>query len=781
MRCHRFAHRENFSLLARTACAVFVTAGTLLCPLSAFAVEQDTYDSWVEALKAVDKESYAEYAAAPVSADYIPKVFPSKVDLRESGVVTPVKMQNPWNTCWSFAATAASETSILSELGTTYDATGLDLSERYLAWFAYSQATEDFAGSAQAGEGLKRTSSVYEGGHPYFASSLYSSGVGPVYESNAPYRGKEGLIRVAVYDPNNYIVAEEDLYLDAVGDYVEEQTAKGYKAVVTGYSDQDDWVLSDDLYGKSEYALEESYILPELRVLDSDGNYVGVSQEGLDAVKEQINNGRAVAMVYAYEDVNLDFPEYLKWVKYMNLDTWAVYRDTGLESSHAATIVGYDDDYAVSNFREDKQPPAPGAFLVKNSWGSSTNEIPNKRNWGEQDADGNYTGYFWISYYDHTIRELSAYNYDVDSGTQNVHFDIDQYDYLVPYGTLVRESDTKTSSANVFMADGDRVVRAVSSETAKPNMQVTYDVYVLDENAQGPVDGRLAFTKDVTYDYAGYHRYLIEDENEWVALRKGQRYSVVITQKRIEDNGDKYYQTAGASSTKLGSSYDVIKFGTYETKVNEGESWTLEPDGEWSDWKNVKDVLDSQETSWSIDNLPIKAFSEKHGWASVDELISLENAVDSAKAVLASAVVSADGSDVSASDIWMTQEERDTFAAAIDDASAKLGDAGSDYRNVLANTTPNSDDVNAAVASLVSPAKVGTKADTSGKDDDGRKEEGADSKTNSSKSNDVAGVKSKELAISGTDVFVPVIAGVVATLVAAFIIIRRGNRAQNLR
>ena len=37
----------------------------------------------------------------------IPRVFPLKVDLRESGVATPVEMQNPWNTCWSFAATAA--------------------------------------------------------------------------------------------------------------------------------------------------------------------------------------------------------------------------------------------------------------------------------------------------------------------------------------------------------------------------------------------------------------------------------------------------------------------------------------------------------------------------------------------------------------------------------------------------------------------------------------------------------------------------------------------------
>ena len=46
--------------------------------------------------------------------------FPSEFDLRDLGRVTPVKVQDPWGTCWAFAATAAAETSILSKMGSTY-------------------------------------------------------------------------------------------------------------------------------------------------------------------------------------------------------------------------------------------------------------------------------------------------------------------------------------------------------------------------------------------------------------------------------------------------------------------------------------------------------------------------------------------------------------------------------------------------------------------------------------------------------------------------------------
>ncbi len=51
----------------------------------------------------------------------IADTFPEKFDLRDRGVVTPVKSQSPWGTCWSFATIAASEASILSSLGMTAD------------------------------------------------------------------------------------------------------------------------------------------------------------------------------------------------------------------------------------------------------------------------------------------------------------------------------------------------------------------------------------------------------------------------------------------------------------------------------------------------------------------------------------------------------------------------------------------------------------------------------------------------------------------------------------
>ena len=54
--------------------------------------------------------------------------LPAKYDLRDEGLVTPPKLQNPWGSCWAFAGITAAETSILSAYGTTYAASKLDLS-----------------------------------------------------------------------------------------------------------------------------------------------------------------------------------------------------------------------------------------------------------------------------------------------------------------------------------------------------------------------------------------------------------------------------------------------------------------------------------------------------------------------------------------------------------------------------------------------------------------------------------------------------------------------------
>ena len=195
-------------------------------------------------------------------------------------------------------------------------------------------------------------------------------------------------------------------------------------------------------------------------------------------------------------------------------------------------------------------------------------------------------------------------------------------------------------------------------------------------------------------------------------MREGQRYAIVTTQKCNDDG--KWYQGAGANY--------AFRF---HAKVNAGESWMGTSQGseskaseqtQWSDWKNVIDSMKKE--SYAIDNVCIKGFSQESSWASVGELRSLEQAIAKAKEVLNKAKISADGSDVATTDIWMTQEEYDALASAIAQAEAVLARAGADYEHELATTTPTSEEVQSAIALLGAGAHEGlmvvsTEANTS--------------------------------------------------------------------
>lgn len=90
--------------------------------------------------------------------------------------------------------------------------------------------------------------------------------------------------------------------------------------------------------------------------------------------------------------------QYQKGAKNANTDT-NYYCPEKYATNHAVEVVGWNDNYAASNFRNT--PPGNGAWLVKNSWGVNTA-------YDIDTIDGNPynitcfttgTGYMWISYY----------------------------------------------------------------------------------------------------------------------------------------------------------------------------------------------------------------------------------------------------------------------------------------------------------------------------------------------------------------------------------------------
>ena len=613
----------------------FLSASLLISPVSVCAAEKgDSVDASQINGQIGDGQVAADYLLQHRQEEIVDrsitsessKSFPEKLDLREKGVVTPVKSQTPWGSCWGFAAIAAAETSILSESGKTYEETGLDLSEHHLGYFASRHITDET--DSQYGEGTYIRGD-YEalniGGEFTLATSIMSSGIGPVTEEFIPYRGTKGKTMGVLWRN-------------------------------ASYSTDDDWTIPDDYMFMQNYQLLDGNMLKSPAVYDQDysdfivvdksefqEHYLGYDQSAVDAIKEELMNGRAVCIGY-HADHSKPFEEAAdNDINYISVDDegrWLQYVYDCALPNHAVTIIGWDDTIKRESFADHSNdangdgqahlPDGDGAFLCKNSWGSATRGFPNNpfSKWGNVDENGFNTGYFYLSYYDTSITVPESLRFNPDANATS--FIIDEYDYMHFKNVENWLSDTGLQMANRFTADYDEVLKCVSCQTGNDNTKVKVEVYLLNDGAVCPDDGELATAQEMIYEHAGYHRMTLDTP---VEVKASHDYAIVVTES-VEHEGKQYYslntgkdinEEGVNQKEKVIEAYlkenniegditDYIDRCYSKSVVNAGESYVyIDELGQWFDFSDLVQTMSensSDKFSHDYDNFSIKGYAE---------------------------------------------------------------------------------------------------------------------------------------------------------------------------
>ncbi|MBR4193318.1 MAG: InlB B-repeat-containing protein [Oscillospiraceae bacterium] len=427
--------------------------------------------------------------------------LPSSYDSRDYGYITSVKNQNPYGTCWTFGTMAPIEAYMIKH-GIINKATGAAATTSMdLSEYHLAWFTYTNAYDAEGMLTGDKTTAKTDSS----ASSYLDRG-------------------------GNYALATYTL-MRWEGAASESTSALAYsKASTSGLNSQ------------YAYAYNVAHV--------TDATWINASDR--DAVKQAIMEYGAGTISYYHSD------------SYLNTSTYAYYYNAGTSSNHAVTVVGWDDNYAVSNFKSGKRPSNPGAWIIKNSWASS---------WGNN-------GYFYLSYEDTSVANSACCFYKVAAEDNYAHcYQYDGTGNVVNYQSM----GNNCQIANIFTANGTQSLKAVALSPWDEATTYTLYIYTGLTSDTNPSSGTLAATQSGYLPYSGYFTIPLDQS---VSLTNGEKFSVVFKLSTPEPDPDE-------NNTYVHIPYDAtssdVSWVTF-THTNHGNtSYYKEANGSWTNVPNNGD------------------------------------------------------------------------------------------------------------------------------------------------------------------------------------------------
>lgn len=487
--------------------------------------------------------------------------LPEQYDLRNEGLVTGTRNQNPWGACWSFGNTSSIESNaVLKGAGS---AGSLDYSEHYMAWFTF----QPYQGEGyQIVEGAGNALDF--GGRRQMATADTTAWFGPIDETAAPFTNAAGT-------------------LDKTGDW----------SLPESLRDE-----TDEVHVQNVDYLPETGVFKDTAVDKNGSTYkTGYSfdEAALKAVKSALMENGVLDVSY-YADKSLPSQPGEPATEIFNGTTHAQYSPKNVAANHEVSVVGWNDDYLADHFAtkpvDENGNPLNGAWIVKNSWG------PGKGgpDWVDED------GYFYISYYDQTISEFTSYQVDVPKNGLFAYDNNYQYDFL-GYKSFMSvppsEASTGNRVANVFTAEKDEVLTAVSALTVDTNSTVEVEIYKLADGADLSSAGEAVSTVTDCPTYGGFHTITLHTP---VELKAGERFAVVETITGA---------SGGYLPIEMGYSGTIPQGGGGQVKsvarIDPGQSYVgSKENGQWV-WSDMADApaIPKGEETINFGNVMIKAFT----------------------------------------------------------------------------------------------------------------------------------------------------------------------------